>query len=622
MCGIVAICSNGSNLSSEVVVAMTAELAHRGPDADGFVQTAACHLGHRRLKVIDPVGGQQPMWDDSRRYCITFNGEIYNFRELRRDLESRGVRFCTHSDTEVLLLAYREYGAGVVEKLNGQFAFAIWDDEKQSLFAARDRLGEKPLFWARGTGGEFIVGSEIKTITASGLVQPMIDPVSVDAYLSLIYVPPDRTIYQNIHALPPGHAFYWQADSLQTWTYWEPKLSTDPIDEREAIGEVRRLTEQAVERQMVADTPVGAFLSGGLDSATIVALMAPHASSPVKTFSAGFGDLINELPYARTVAELYRTDHHEMQMDIPVGEILQKMAGVYDEPFGDSSNIPTFMIAEFASKHVKVVLSGDGGDELFGGYDWYQPLQRQELLSSHTLASAMWYRFLSRLPLGKTRRRASTTFKDMRARYRHPDIWDRHLTTLSVIKQEQRMKLWGRMLPESAEEMLCNAYKPTVATRGIDRATDFDLRCYLPGDIFVKVDRAAMAHGLETRSPFMDVDLVEFVLGLPARVRFSGHQLKGILRTACSDLWPEKIHTRDKQGFGAPIQSWLQRADVRELREQVFRPQSPLLELLPGATTLLKQRFRNPQVVWNLLCLGLWLESRPAATACQGKKVA
>jgi len=364
MCGIVAICSNGSNVPPETVSGMTANLAHRGPDADGVVHTASCHLGHRRLQVIDPAGGQQPMWDDSHRYCITFNGEIYNFRELRRELQSRGVYFHTHSDTEVLLLGYREYGAAVVEKLNGQFAFAIWDEEQGSLFAARDRLGEKPLFWTQGTAGELIVGSEIKAIVKSGLVRPVLDPASVDAYLALIYVPPDRTIYQNIHALPPGHALEWRTGAVHQWSYWEPRLSNEPIDEREAIGEVRRFMEQAVERQMVADTPVGAFLSGGLDSATIVGLMAGQASTPVKTFSVGFGDLINELPYALAVAEQYRTEHHEMQMNIPVGEILLQMAQVYDEPFGDSSNIPTFLISKFASEHVKVVLSGDGGDEL------------------------------------------------------------------------------------------------------------------------------------------------------------------------------------------------------------------------------------------------------------------
>ena len=619
MCGIVAICSNGSNVPPETVSGMTANLAHRGPDADGVVHTASCHLGHRRLQVIDPAGGQQPMWDDSHRYCITFNGEIYNFRELRRELQSRGVYFHTHSDTEVLLLGYREYGAAVVEKLNGQFAFAIWDEEQASLFAARDRLGEKPLFWTQGTAGELIVGSEIKAIVKSGLVRPVLDPASVDAYLALIYVPPDRTIYQNIHALPPGHALEWRTGAVHQWSYWEPRLSNEPIDEREAIGEVRRFMEQAVKRQMVADTPVGAFLSGGLDSATIVGLMAGQASTPVKTFSVGFGDLINELPYALAVAEQYRTEHHEMQMNIPVGEILLQMAQVYDEPFGDSSNIPTFLISKFASEHVKVVLSGDGGDELFGGYDWYSPLQRQESMATLSSLNTLWARLLSRLPLGQMRRRASTKLKDIRVKQRYPDLWDRHLAALSVISPTQRASLWGCTRGESAEELLCKTYKPENSICGIDRATDFDLRCYLPGDIFVKVDRAAMAHGLETRSPFMDVDLVEFVLGLPSRLRFAGPPLKGLLRKACADLWPEAIRSRDKQGFGAPIRSWLQRPDVRALSERVFDRHSPLLALLPGAAPIAAQCQKNPQAAWNLLCLGLWLEAHPCEMANEQK---
>ncbi len=619
MCGIVAICSTGSNLSKGTILDMTAELAHRGPDADGVVEMSNCHLGHRRLQVIDPVGGQQPMWDDSRRYCVSFNGEIYNFRELRRELQSLGVRFYTHSDTEVLLLGYREYGPSVVKKLNGQFAFAIWDQRQASLFAARDRLGEKPLFWAQGPAGELIIGSEIKAILKSNLVRPMLDPTSVDAYLSLIYVPPNRTIYQNIHTLPPGHTLEWRAGVVRQSTYWQPSLSTDPIDERDAIGEVRRLTEQAVERQMIADTPVGAFLSGGLDSATIVGLMAGQTNAPVKTFSVGFGDLINELPYAHTVAERYRTEHHTMQMDIPVGETLSQMSRVYDQPFGDSSNIPTYLISQFASEHVKVVLSGDGGDELFGGYDWYSPLQRQESLPSTSPFCAEWYRLLSRLPLGQFRRQASTRFKDIRAKQCSPDLWDRHLTALSVISPKQRARLWGDATRESAEELLRRTYKPGTSINGIDRATDFDLRCYLPGDIFVKVDRAAMAHGLETRSPFMDVELVEFVLSLPSRIRFAGPPLKGILREACADLWPKSIRSRVKQGFGAPIQSWLQRPDVRALHERVFHRQSPLLELLPGASVIAEQCSKKPQVSWNLLCLGLWLETHPCDIAQEQK---
>ncbi|MBC20552.1 MAG: asparagine synthase (glutamine-hydrolyzing) [Planctomycetaceae bacterium] len=611
MCGIVTICSNRPGLNAGPIVQMTEDLAHRGPDADGVVQMSKCHLGHRRLQVIDPVGGQQPMWDDSRRFCVTFNGEIYNFRELRRELQTRGVDFHTHSDTEVLLLGYREYGSAVVEKLNGQFAFAIWDEKQSSLFAARDRLGEKPLFWAQGPAGELIIGSEIKAILKSELVRPMLDPASVDAYLALIYVPPDRTIYQNIHALPPGHALEWQSGAVHQWSYWQPRLSTNPIDQCEAVGEVRRLTTQAVERQMVADTPVGAFLSGGLDSATIVGLMAGQATAPIKTFSVGFGDLINELPYAEAVAQQYRTEHHAMQMDIPVGETLLQMARVYDEPFGDSSNIPTYLISQFAGEHVKVVLSGDGGDELFGGYDWYSPLQRQESMPSSSVLSTEWYRLLSCLPLGPWRRHASTRFKDIRAKNCFPDLWDRHLAALSVISADHRASLWGGSKRESAEDLLSKSYRPNDSIYGIDRATDFDLRCYLPGDIFVKVDRAAMAHGLETRSPFMDVDLVEFVLSLPARLRFAGPPLKSILRRACADLWPEPVRARNKQGFGAPIQSWLQRPDVRTLRDRVFHPQSPLLELLPGAAVIARQCEKKPQVTWNLLCLGLWLESHP-----------
>ena len=363
---------------------MTSCLAHRGPDAFGTVNVQGARLGHRRLSIIDLGGGAQPMADPTERFWITFNGEIYNFRELRAILEAQGRRFRTHSDTEVLLEAYLAFGEQAPQHLNGQYAFAIWDQQERKLFAARDRLGEKPLYWARTGDGHLLIASEIKSLLASGLIQPKLDPVAVDAFLTLLYVPPDRTIYENIHTLLPAHAMAWQGGQVRQWCYWQPKYSTGDIkDPREAIAEVARLIEQAVHRQMVADVPVGAFLSGGLDSSTIVAYMSRHSTGPVQTFSVGFEDLIDELPYARQVAELYHTDHHELQMSMPLGELLDQMVSVYDEPFADSSNIPTYMVAQYARRSVKVVLSGDGGDELFGGYHWNTPrLQDLEMMQN------------------------------------------------------------------------------------------------------------------------------------------------------------------------------------------------------------------------------------------------
>jgi asparagine synthase (glutamine-hydrolysing) len=343
MCGI-AVILPGSELSVPpfAIERMTAGLRHRGPDAQNVLRLPHCHLGHTRLSIIDPANGSQPMTDPTGRYSIVFNGEIYNHRDLRRDLEREGVAFQTNCDTEALLLGYARWGRNVLHRLNGQFAFAVWDATERTLFAARDRFGEKPLYWATTPAGDVLVASEIKSILASGLIRPKLDPTSVDAYLGLFYVPPERTVYANVHSLRPAHAAVFRTGaSPEPWRYWEPRYSVHHgIGESEAVAQVRTLLEKSVARQTVADVPVGAFLSGGLDSTTVVGLMSRDRTEPVKTFSVGFADLIDELPFARDVADHNRTDHHELQMNIDVAAMLGRMPDVYDEPFGDSSNIP------------------------------------------------------------------------------------------------------------------------------------------------------------------------------------------------------------------------------------------------------------------------------------------
>jgi asparagine synthase (glutamine-hydrolysing) len=553
MCGI-AVILPGSETPALAIERMTAALVHRGPDAQACLRLPGCRLGHTRLSIIDIAGGSQPMADASGRFHVVLNGEIYNHRELRHELEAIGARFRTRSDTEVLLHAYEHFGPGMLDRLNGQFAFAIWDGAERELFVARDRFGEKPLYWAVARDGHVILASEIKAILASGLISPRIDLASVEAYLGLYYVPPDRTVYENVHVLPPAHAARFKDGSREIWRYWTPRYSHIDASETEAVDHVRSLLSRAVERQTVADVPVGAFLSGGLDSTTIVALMSEQTNAPVSTYAVGFGDLIDELPFARAVASHYETDHHEMQMDIDVPAALARMADVYDEPFGDSSNIPTYLVAEYARRHVKVVLSGDGGDEIFGGYAWYTPLLEQS-----------------------------------------DDHFQRHLANLQ------------------ATQMVADAFRPLDDVRDIDRATTFDVSCYLPGDILVKVDRAAMAHGLETRAPFLDVELAEFVLGLPWQMRFKGGSLKHLLRAACGNLWPESIRNRGKQGFGAPVRDWLKKPEVASLWARVTHKDSALSALLPGTPAVANEL--RPQRRWSLLCLGLWLEGRESCLA-------
>lgn len=630
MCGIAAIL--GTDIPPDSIDRMTACLNHRGPDASGIQHLPDCDFGHRRLSIIDLSGGSQPMCDETGRYWLIFNGEIYNYRALRRTLQSAGYAFRTQSDTEVILQGYRQYGKNVVQHLNGQFAFLIWDTQERRLFAARDRAGEKPLYYAQDERGRLFFASEIKAILAAGHIKPWLDLAALDAFLALLYVPPDRTIYSNIQTLPPAHTLTWQDGQLAVERYWQPRYSCHPAqDIREILPHLQQLIARAIERQMVADVPVAAFLSGGLDSTTIVAHMTRYTEKPVMTFSVGFGDLINELPYARAVAEQYRTDHHEMQMDIPLGDLLPQMVQIYDEPFADSSNIPTYLIAQFAAQHVKVVLSGDGGDELFGGYGWYTGLLF-DLRKQHTILPemalsgliALTYRIMNRagLPVTPARDAAVFRFDRLRALYGYPDLWARHVEYRTYLKDRERANLWNALTEARHVSPVQPAYVPDDALQGIDPAVDFDVRCYLPGDILVKVDRAAMAGSLESRAPFLDVDLMEFVLGLPWQMRFATgpagtqhaasfrqHELKPLLKAACGDLMPASVRTRGKQGFGAPLEAWMQRPEVQTHLQRVTRTNSPLLAVLPGTPLVLPRL--DPQQQWTLLCLGLWLEAHP-----------
>jgi asparagine synthase (glutamine-hydrolysing) len=610
MCGICAIVGGRIPPPAAAIKSMVAALRHRGPDAQSYRRLDGCDLGHARLSIIDLDNGAQPLADAAGRYWIVFNGEIYNYQELRDTLARAGHRFHTRSDTEVILAAYREWGSACLDRFRGMFAFAIWDTHERQLFAARDLFGEKPLYYAATPSGALLLASEIKSITASGLVQPRIAPSGIDDYLCLGYMPPDRTVYENVQTLAPGHYLEWNGNGAPSCTcYWRPKFNTTAIGADEAGERLRTLLEQAVRRQMVADVPVGAFLSGGHDSSTIVALMARQASQPVRTFSVGFGEWINELPYARAVARQYRTDHHDIDLGtLPVADLLERMAEVYDEPFMDPSHVPTYLISEYARRHVKVVLSGDGADELFGGYAWYPLLAASMAVSGSELA---WIaaRGVSRL----LRDRVPALRRHSQARglaRRWPDPVTRYVHYRSALSAGERAALWGG--PETPPAFLSSTYyRSSDRTQGMDKVLDFDLRAFLPGDILVKVDRAAMAHGLETRAPFLDRDLVEFALTLPSGLKVTADQTKVLFKQALARYWPEALHQRGKQGFAAPYQAWLAREDVQALVRRVFRPGAPLRQLLPGLPVI--SRPAHDYHTWSLLTLGLWLERQPFA---------
>lgn len=608
MCGIAAIVGTGAEHGRDDLCRMVDAVAHRGPDGRGLAVFDSCALGHARLSIIDLDSGDQPMQDASGRYSITFNGEIYNYASLRAELEADGFTFKTHSDTEVILNAYAHWGADALDRFRGMFAFAIWDANEQTLFAARDLFGEKPLFYAPVDGSGILVASEIKALLASRRVAPDLDLAAVDAYLAFGYVPPAMCIYRAIRPLPPGCWMRWCRGQLTTTRYWRPTFETRDIGLNEAAEQLRALLQRAVRRQMVADVPVGAFLSGGLDSASIVALMQQQSDVPVKTFSVGFGTEINELPFARAVADRYGTEHYEVDLGAPTAAgALERMAEVYDEPFADTSCIPTYLIAEFARRHVKVVLSGDGGDEMFGGYGWYPILARSAPLRG-SRAAWLLLRAISRAT-GDRYASLHRTSVAVGLAARWPDLWLRAAMNQVYLRDDRRAMLWGARRDGHAFEI---ARTDVAAARvdGLNRAFYFDLTAYLPGDILVKVDRAAMAHGLETRAPFLDRDVAEFTLSLPPRLKADRDRTKIVLREACERFWPEAVRARGKHGFGAPYRRLLATADVRAMVAHVFRPAGALRQLLPGVTAA---DAAHSFETWMLLVLGLWLERRAAA---------
>ncbi len=374
MCGIAGIITKDSEKYKSELDRMLQSIKHRGPDGFGSFFYDNCALGHVRLSIIDLSTGGQPMFSPDKKIAVTFNGEIYGYKELRDDL-SRNYDFQTSSDTEVIIAGYEKYNEAMIHKLPGMFAFAIWDENQQKLFAARDRFGEKPLYYAIGRGGEFIFASEIKAILATGLIEPVLSRDALVDYLRHLYISPDKTIYENIFTLPPAHTMVWQEGKIKIERYWQVPVTDQTIGLAEASEKFKVLLDKAVKEQLIADVSVAAFLSGGLDSSTIVA-EASRYNANLNTLAFGFGDSINELPYARAVAKKYNTNHSEINaLDFDLVELIQEMQDVYDEPFADSSNIPTYIISKEAKKLAKVVLTGDGGDELFGGYTfWYKSL--------------------------------------------------------------------------------------------------------------------------------------------------------------------------------------------------------------------------------------------------------
>lgn len=583
MCGIIAIAGKEApKLNRSNIGAMLSCLSKRGPDDKGFEIFSEAILGQTRLAIVDlSPAGHQPMRDNTHPYSIVFNGEIYGYKDLRDRLEKKGHAFSSQSDTEVILKSYAEYGRDCVKHLDGMFAFAIWDEAKRELFIARDRFGKKPLYyaWHEGT---FICASEIKSIFASGLVKGEIDPEALDDYLRLMYVPSHRSIYSNIFMLPPAHAGVVEGGKIETWRYWrlEKMPITDSYDE--AKRKIQELFDEAVKKRMVADVEVGALLSGGVDS-TLVALYAQkHASFPLKTFSVDYQGAKSELSYALEASKKIGTDHQALDITSDLAGELEKIIAYMDEPHADSSNFPQSMISELASKKVKVALTGDGADELFMGYGWYQKKWHLSKLSP-----ARW--FLSAFSI-----------------YKH---------TTSVFDRHERKKLLRGKLSGN------NAFERSVirGIRGsIERINAFDLNVYLPGQLLSKIDRTSMMHSIEVRSPFLDTALAQYVYSLPTKWKLSKTENKIILKDILAEVFSEEFVYRRKQGFGAPIDSWLQQKEVISILDRIFDEANPAFRYINiNAAKKIRNSFspsdrKSAERLWTLACLLLWFEKHHA----------
>ena len=564
MCGICGFVTRDMNrpVDEDRLRAMMGKLSHRGPDASGvYIGPGGKHvaLGHNRLAVIDLETGDQPMRSPTGRTTVVYNGECYNYRELRVDLEAKGVTFRTQSDTEVVAALVAERGVDAPGFLNGQFAFAAWDENTRTLLLARDPLGQKPLFY-HDDGKRFAFASSLAALLACGDVPREIDPEAVDLYLTFGYIPAPKTIFRNVRKLLPGTTLTLQGDTLTEDSYLKP--------DDEAPDDLKALIADAVRARLISDVPLGAWLSGGIDSSIIVALMSELTDEPVKTFAIGFGDpLYDELAYARAVAERYGTDHHEFVVAPKCTEALEKLVPLFGEPFADSSAIPTWTLSRETRAHVKVTLSGDGGDELFGGYDRYRAMLLAERFGG-------WPRCMRSL----AKSIAGTSGEQRSRRYRlrrfldaiEKDPVERYLAWMSIFDSDTRAQLSDG--EPCAEDYLREAFARNTDGTSAGRAMRVDQETYLPGDLLVKTDVASLAFGLEVRCPFLDPRLVALARRMPTKQKLSMFTGKRILRKVFRDKLPAKVRRRKKMGFGVPLGRWF-RTDLREMLSDVLLSQ-------------------------------------------------
>ena len=625
MCGIAGIVykDSGQEVSRSILEKMTEAIRHRGPDSDGFYIQRNIGLGMRRLAIIDLPGGGQPVSNEDQTVRVIFNGEIYNFKDLRAQLEKKGHRFRSHSDTETIVHAYEEYGAECVHHFRGMFAFAVWDNRNEKLFLARDRMGKKPLYYTQTPEG-MVFGSELKSLFQVPGLQRRIHFPALDYYLTLQYVPDPLTAFEGIFKLPPAHHLTWQKGKITLQKYWE--LDCEPKhtgSEAELGNELLARLKESVRLRLVSDVPLGIHLSGGMDSSIITALAAQNTPR-LRTFSMGFKEeKFSELPYARAVAEKYGTYHQEFVLsygDVPAA--LKKLVRSFDEPFADPSALPVYYLSEATRHHVKVVLNGDGGDELFAGYPRYA-------LDSFADFYARFPRFLTQKiipgilsvipqPVDRPGEKNPVAGMKRLAQAARISASANAVRWGAYFNEEMKSRLWKRdcrpVMDLTTEDFIGEKFDACDAVSRLDRTLYADMMTYLPGDLLVKADRMTMLHSLEARSPFLDHEFVIWAARLPVSMKLRGGVSKYLLKKACRSLLPDAVNWRGKQGFGIPTGAWL-RGPLREWsREILLDPQAGIFRFLEKnyvefiLNDHLKGSNNHGSRIWALLMLELWLK--------------
>lgn len=622
MCGISGYVNNSLDRSAQcsVVERMNAAIRHRGPDDDGFYVRENVALGMRRLSIIDVAGGKQPIHNADKTKWLVFNGEIYNYQALRAGLEERGHRFYTRSDTEVLLHLYDEYGEACLEHLRGMFAFAIWDEVEKTLFLARDRIGKKPLLYSRQSNGDLIFGSEFTALLEHPSISREVDHDAIDSYLSYLCVPAPQTAFKQIRKLEPGHWLRWKDGEIETRRYWLPDFSQKiKISEQDAIEETTRILRESTRLRLISEVPLGAFLSGGVDSSIVVALMAQESTRPVKTFSIGFDEQdFSELKYAKQVAAHIGAEYNEFIVRPNAIEVLPTLVEHYGEPFADSSAIPTYYVARETRKHVTVALNGDGGDESFGGYERYAAMRVAETYQRFPrfLRKALVEFPVNRLPSSELRR---TRIRDVQRFVKAANLPsnERYYYWMSTIKDRFKAELYTDSFKHEtrrndAHKVLDQWYGRSNGSGALDATLLADQMTYLPNDLLVKVDIASMANSLEARSPFLDHKVIEFAASLPEGLKLRRLQTKYLLKKVAARLVPRQVVYRQKMGFGVPIGRWF-RGEMKEFVSEVLLSERALKRGITNPAVVKRYIDHHNDAIldhtyqiWSLLMLELW----------------